>query len=60
MNTPNINGALDCLNFALSTINGWALDEQGRALVHPDVIIKAIRAAMFNLEVAQPESKEGK
>lgn len=51
---PNIDAALSCLNLALQTINGWTLDENGRALVHPDVILKTINAAIYNLE-SHPE-----
>ena len=49
MNEPNVKEALVCLNVALDTIHGWALDENGRANIHPDIILKAIRAAIYNL-----------
>lgn len=46
------NKVLNALQVAKQTIDGWTRDSEGRVTVHPDVISKAVNAAIAALEEA--------
>ncbi len=56
--TGHIIKALQCLYLSRETVAGWVRDESGRVHIHPDVINKAINAAILELEGSQRDKRK--